>query len=133
MRIAIGIVGVVLGLAMLWYVSQLVASESGEVVVLTTHDAAGESHDTRLWIVDHEGYQWLRAGSEMSGWFTRLKNDPAIEVERSSSNKAYTAIPRASLAPVINELMLEKYGWADRYIGFYFPRDDSIPVRLEPR
>ena len=133
MRTVIAIVGVVLGLGLFWYVAQLVAAESGEVVVLTTHDADGEAFDTRLWIVDREGYQWLRAGSDMAGWYTRLESNPEIEVERSTGRDTYTATPEPSLAPVINELMLEKYAWADRYIGFYFPRDDSVPVRLDER
>ena len=130
MRIVIWIVTVVLGLGLLWYVAQLVASESGEVVVLTTHDADGEAHETRLWIVDHEGFQWLRSGSDVAGWYGRLHANPKVEVERQSTRKPYTPVPEPAKAPEINRLMLEKYGWADRYIGFYFPRDDSIPVRL---
>jgi hypothetical protein len=40
----------------------VVLAESGEVVVLETRDAAGAVHETRLWVVDHEGFAWLRTG-----------------------------------------------------------------------
>lgn len=133
MRIAIRVLGVVLALGVVWYLAQLIASESGEVVVLTTRDAAGEEFQTRLWIVDHEGHQWLRAGSDAAGWYSRLEHNPGIDVERNSVREPYTAVPVPSKAGDINRLMLEKYGWADRYIGFYFGRDDSVPVRLEKR
>ena len=46
---------------------QTIASESGEVVVLSYTDAAGEVHETRLWVVDHQGFAWLRSGQAISG------------------------------------------------------------------
>ncbi len=52
---------VVLGLAV------VMASESGEVVVLRTSEPGGPGLETRLWVID-DGYQlWLRAGDPGSG------------------------------------------------------------------
>ena len=58
-RIGIALAAVATLLA-LFYVSQMVASESGEVVILTTKDAAGRPVETRLWIAEHDGDVWLR-------------------------------------------------------------------------
>lgn len=35
---------------------QMVASETGEVVVLATRGEAEEAEETRLWVVDYEGH-----------------------------------------------------------------------------
>ena len=37
------------------FVLEMIASESGEVVVLTTWDAMGAAKETRLWVVDYDG------------------------------------------------------------------------------
>ena len=50
----------------------MLASESGEVVVLESQDDQGELQSTRLWVVDHDGSMWLRAGDGQSGWYQRL-------------------------------------------------------------
>src|SRR4051812_40920177 len=55
------------------FVLQMVASERGEVVKITTIDTAGGRHETSVWIVDTDGHQWIRSGSSKSGWFSRLK------------------------------------------------------------
>tara|TARA_Y200000002_G_scaffold164150_1_gene135461 strand:- start:2045 stop:2203 length:159 start_codon:yes stop_codon:yes gene_type:complete len=40
---------------------QGVASETGEIVVLTSVDQATSAHTTtRLWVVDHDGGMWPR-------------------------------------------------------------------------
>ena len=57
MKIFRWILGSVVGLVVLVFVLQLVASERVEVVELHTLDEQGEEVITRLWIVDHLGYQ----------------------------------------------------------------------------
>ena len=113
-------------------VLQQVASESGEVAVLTTVDANGDAQTTRLWIVDLEGRQYLRAGVPQAGWYQRMLADPSVEVRRGEVNRAYRAVPDLARVTDVNGLMEAKYGWADAYIGFLFGRDESVPVRLEP-
>jgi hypothetical protein len=108
------------------------ASERVEVVVLHTHDASGAAHDTRLWVVDHDGSAWLRAGSPESGWYKRVAADPSISITRRSTEMRYRATPVPEQRAVINELMHAKYGWGDQFIGWMIGgRDRAIPVRLD--
>lgn len=133
MRKAPTVLAVLLATALAWFGVQVIASESGEVVVVRTTDAAGETHETRLWVVDHDGAAWLRAGHAESGWLKRMQAQPEIEVVREGRTLALraTAVPEAR--DVINTLMHEKYGWADAYISFFFSRERKVPVRLDPR
>ena len=60
-KVGIGI-GAVVGLFVLLGLGQLLASESGEVLVLETLDAEGQPHETRIWVVDDAGAFWVRGG-----------------------------------------------------------------------
>ena len=131
-RIAIGL-GVVVTLVALVGLSQLLASESGEVVVLTTTQADGSAVQTRLWIVEHDGDVWLRIGQPGSGWHLRIQSEPDVDVERGGSSVAYRAEPVPDARGAINGLMREKYGWADWYIDALFDLGDAVPIRLVPR
>ena len=122
----------ILALALLILGSQYVASESGEVVVLLTRDEAGGVHETRLWMVDHDGSPWLRAGNPSGGWFPRLSARPEVVVLRGSATITFQAAPTPEARDTINDLMHEKYGWADSYLCLFFPRAAKIPVRLLP-
>jgi len=132
-KILLRMLGGLLALLLFVGVAQFVASESGEVVVLTTTDAAGTSHQTRVWVVDHAGTTWLRAGAEMQAWYGRLLQHPEVEVERGEDRERYTAVPQPGDRKLINDLMRDKYGWADQLIGALFGRDDAIPILLNPR
>ncbi len=111
------------------------ASElGGEVIVLTTADAAGEQVETRLWVVNHEGADYLRGGPE-SGWLLRINAQPEVEVKYEAGTRRYHAVPvpgDAALRERINALMAEKYGLADRLIDLVREPDGVIPIRLGP-
>jgi len=124
--------GAILGIAIVVIGTQYLASESGEVVVLRTQDAAGGVHETRLWVVDHDGSAWLRAGNPSRGWFPRLTARPEVEVVRGGEVLAFQAVPTPEARDTINDLMQQKYGFADSYVSFFFPRAKKIPVRLLP-
>ncbi len=111
---------------------QMIASESGEVVVLSTRGDGDQAEETRLWVVDHEGHQYLRSGQEQAGWFVRLKAQSRIGLDRNGQRNAYDAVLHVEKRAVINDLMRTKYGWADEFIGFLFGRDDATPIRLDP-
>jgi hypothetical protein len=123
----------VLGLAIVVLGTQYLASESGEVVVLQTRDEAGGVHETRLWVVDHDGAPWLRSGNPSRGWFPRLSARPEVVVVRGGEAIPLLAVPAPEARDTINDLMHQKYGWADSYVSFFFPRSKKVPVRLEPR
>ena len=120
MKRAVKLIGALVAVVVALFVGQIFASESGEVVVITTTDATGAQHETHLWVVDSDGHAWLRSGSPESGWYARLKAEYTI-----------AAVPakRAEL----NALMREKYGWADMYVGFFNSRAEAVPIRLDPR
>jgi hypothetical protein len=129
------IFGGVLGALVLLWAVLLIAAERMEVVVLTSHDAAGEPHTTRLWVVDDTGAAWLRCGGHDRGWCTRIRTRPDVEVERGGARARYQAVivdtPEAQAR--IDALMREKYGLTDFLIGNLEGGFDTVAVRLEPR
>ena len=126
------VLAILFGVALLWWVSQMVASETGEVVVVTTTAADGSTHETRLWVVDHDGSAWLRAGGDASGWYQQMQANPEIEMVRNSVAASYTVQPDLAQRGRVNTLMRDKYAWRDAYISFLFSRDDAVPIRLVP-
>ena len=111
---------------------QMVASETGEVVVVSIQDEGGITSETRLWIVEHEGNRWLRSGGgAASGWYQHLLANPQFELLRGTTRYYHRATPVPEMQTTVNELMSEKYGWADSYIGLLFGREDSIAIRLD--
>jgi hypothetical protein len=131
-RIAI-IAGLLVGLVVVVLGVSMIASErGGEVVTLRTTDAAGAVRETRIWVVDADGRAWLRAGDPKSGWLSRLGERPEVEVERAGQRASFTAVPQPDERDRINALFRAKYGWADRYIGALFGRNDATPIRLDP-
>lgn len=127
------ILGVLVLLVVVALALQTVASESGEVVVLGYTDESGVVHETRLWVVDHQGQAWLRSGQATSGWATRLGGNAQVVVTREGQTNAYQAVAAPEMATLINDLMLKKYGWREQIISAMFgSRDGSLPLRLEP-
>lgn len=125
-------VGLVLAVGLGFFLLQLIASETGEVVVLHTSDGSGEA-TTRLWVVEYDGDIWLRSGGGNSGWYGRLVATPAVRLERQGRTMLYIAEPEPAERARINALMAEKYGWRDQVIGLMVGgRDEAIAVRLRP-
>lgn len=114
------------------FVAERVASESGEVVVLSSLDASGAPVQTRLWVVDLDGSQYLR-GDSSSRWYARLVAQPHVRLDRDGRTADYRAVPAVDQRERINQRMRRKYGWRDAYIsGLLGGREEAIPVRLEP-
>jgi hypothetical protein len=133
LRIVLRVVVLLLLLLLAIGALEMVAAESGEVVVLRTTDVAGAPRETRLWVVDDGSHSWLRAGNEAAGWFLLLRERPDVEVVRGEQTLSVRAVPEPGARARINDLMRAKYGWADAYIGVLFGRDDAVPIRLDPR
>jgi hypothetical protein len=83
-------------------------------------------------VVDHDGSPWVRAGNPSGGWFPRLEADREVVMARNGEHSAYQAVPTPEARDLINDLMHEKYGWADTYVCLFFPRAAKVPVRLIP-
>ncbi len=115
----------------LLYLTQLVASERVEVVELHTLDEKGAETITRLWVVDDDGYQYLRVGADGSGWFERLQAVEVADITRNGRRYSYSWSTNQDKSAQINQLMRDKYGWGDSFIGFLTGgRYGSIPIEL---
>ncbi len=126
-------IGLPLGLALGFLALQTLASERVEVVELYTTDEAGETQTTRLWVMDDEGYQYLRVGADGSGWFTRILENGQIEVQRNGETASYTVVQRPDKSEKINTMMQEKYTWGDTFFATVLgSREGSIPLELHP-
>ncbi len=110
---------------------QGIASETGEVVVLTTvEQASGDTATTRLWVVEHDNTLWLR-GSAQSGWTQRaLSQNIPLQLERDGITNTYTVTSAPAQVGTVNELMRQKYGWRDQFISLMAPREASVVLRL---
>jgi hypothetical protein len=110
-----------------------VLGEQIEVAVLRTFSEDGHGHDTKMWVVDHQGQPWLRGARPNLEWLARIRQNSRVELERRGVTTSYTArideSPEARLA--INEAMAAKYGWIDRWYEFIM-RFEPIPIRLDP-
>ena len=114
------------------YLVQLIASERVEVVELHTLNNEGEEIITRLWVVDDEGYQYLRVGADGSGWFDRLREAEMVDITRNGRRYSYSWTTRQSKSAQINLLMRDKYGWGDSFIGYLTGgRGGSTPIELK--
>lgn len=86
MKMVKWILGALSSILVLFAIAQTVASERVEVVQLHTLDEQGETVITRIWVMDHDGYQYIRVGGDGSGWFTRLMATETIKLTRSDEN-----------------------------------------------
>jgi hypothetical protein len=113
----------------------VVLAESAEVVVLETRDAAGETHATRLWVVDHDGHAWLRTGEGSAPWLARLRANPEVAVTRGGVRGLHRAVVVDDPATQerINALELEKYGWREQALRLFgMETVGVVPIRLDP-
>ena len=110
-----------------------VAGERTEVVVLRTLDGEGGGHETKLWVVDHEGAPWVRVANPERAWFQRLRAEPRAELVRNGVTQGVLARPRngTEARAALDRAFRAKYGVVDWWYGVLLRRD-AIPVRLEP-
>jgi hypothetical protein len=133
MKYALWAFGVPASLALVFLAVQTLASERVEVIDLYTTDELGEMQATRLWVMDDEGYQYLRVGADGSGWFDRVLQNGEIKVGRNGTTASYTVVQRADKSERINGMMQEKYTWGDTFFATLLgSRNGSIPLELHP-
>ena len=119
------------------FIGERLAAERIEVIELHTYSGSNEIVTTRLWVVDLEGFQYLRVGSDGSGWYDRLQENLAkhgyFEVTRDGKSGRYRSEIRPKKSIEVNQLMSAKYGWGDTFIGkLVGGRFGSIPIQLIP-
>lgn len=129
------LLAVVVALVLALGIGIMGASElGGEIVTLHTSSPTGDV-ETRIWVVDHDGHAWLRAGMPDSGWLLRIDADPDVVVERGGESLYFRAVPvrdDPALRERIHELMREHYTWADRAVSLLRDGSKSVPIRLDP-
>ena len=138
-RVGIAAAGLV-GLFVLVVAGSVALIESGEVVTIHTRDAAGETYAARVWVVDHEGRQWVAPGNRSNAWFQRLLANPRVELVRSGVRSCHlaAAVEGPASIPVLEDL-LDKYASQIRATALLNrllePAGDPSPpvaVRLDP-
>ena len=120
---AVAVVAVLAGLL-------FAASESGEVVVLTSVDASGEFRETRVWVVDLDDGTYLRAGSSDSAWLLRVRARPLVMLERAGQRREVRLVVAEDMTATVNAHMAHKYGLADMVIGAIAPRSNAVALRV---
>lgn len=105
---------------------------SGEVATLYTNDAEGQTHTTRIWVVDHGHETWIRSLDPTSPWLDRLISRPEVQLRRGGAITAYHATPFTHRRARVNALMVEHYGWAEWVLSRIEDRDEAVPVYLDP-
>lgn len=122
-----GLLGLLIGVLGL----EIVASESGEVVVLSVA-ADGGLEETRLWVVDLDGQQYVRAGHTGAGWYAAAVAAPSVRVLRGGQEADYRLEAAPTARARVAEAMLAKYGWRERYIATLVGgREGAMPLRLQ--
>lgn len=118
-----------------FYATIYAASESGEVVTLSTIDSEGINITTRLWVVEHDNREWVRTGHPEKGWFLRIRFNPNIEFERAGSWSSRVAVPVYDHDTIraVNDKFSSKYGSADWIVALSGDAAKRVPVRLEPK
>ncbi len=123
---------ILLGLPIFLFLTQFIASERIEVVELHTFNETSDELTTRLWVVDDNGFQYLRVGSDGSDWFNRLQTAKTVDITRNGRRYTYSWSTRPDKSKKVNLLMQDKYGWGDSFIGTLTGgRLGSIPIELK--
>jgi len=130
---ALRLLAALLGLLVLVAVGTWVAGEQTEVAVLRTREAGGAPRDTKLWVVDLDGDQWVRVARPEREWFKRLRANPEIEIIRHGGppeRVRATPDPTEETKAKLDQAFRAKYGLVDWWYGVLLRRN-PIPVRLE--
>jgi F420H(2)-dependent quinone reductase len=113
----------------------LIALEGREVVVLRTFAANGAARDTRTWVAEEDGALWIEAANASRPFLLNIDANPEIELQRGRAMRHCHAVPveNPDGHARIRRLLAEKYGWADRWIGWLTDTSRSLAIRLQCR
>lgn len=84
---------VLLGTGLAGALAYLQPDRGANTIVLTTLDARGKSHETKLRVRDVEGQQWLVSGQWFRSWYNRAVAHPEVTVRRAGILTTYLAVP----------------------------------------
>ena len=110
------------------------ALESSDVVVVTTQTAEGESRDTHVWFVEHQGELWLEAGTPENPWYLDIQRNPELRLQEEGGPAAtFVARPMPERSADVRALLSRKYAVRDRWVGLFVDSSRSVAVRLLPK
>lgn len=111
-----------------------IALEGKDVVVLRTFDAHGHPRDTRTWIAEEDGAQWIEAANADRGFLHDVTATAGVELHRAGADPKRCQAQIMANPPGherIRRLLATKYGWADTWVGWLTDTSGSIALRLE--
>ena len=108
------------------------ALESGGVAVIQTQSASGTLRSTHVWYTEPNDELWLEAGTPENAWFQDVQENPAVTFEADRLSGRYVARPveGPSGHTRIRDLIREKYGFRDRWVGLIVDTSRSVAVQL---
>ena len=129
-----GTLCLLLGVALIWVGWRVGTDATRDVAILTVSDVENVDRYVSLWAVEDADSIWLRAARPDSEWLDWLGERPNVRLELDGESHRYTAeiFRRADVSERIDELMREKYRWADRARELLLG-SDTVPVRLDPQ
>jgi hypothetical protein len=124
---------VLLGLGLLWGAWYVGGQATSDVAVLHVADVGRMDHFVTLWVVDDGEAAWLRAMRPDREWLDWVQERPRVELVRNGQSRWYSAevVLQPDLCQRVDELMREKYRWADRARELVLGVE-TVAVRLEP-
>jgi hypothetical protein len=100
---------------------------------IVTIDPDGDVRETSLWLVVVDGAGFVRTGE--TRWFENLDRDPKVVLRIGGA--AYPLQAKLEVNPDVrrrvNDALREKYGFQDRFVGWFSDREAANIVRLGPR
>jgi hypothetical protein len=112
----------------------ILARSAHEVAVLHTSTVNNKDHFATLWVVEDDGFAWIRAESPARTWLPAVREDPNVTLRWRGQEISYRAIlwDSAEARAHVDPLFRRKYGIAEA-VRALLRQHETIPIRLEPR
>jgi hypothetical protein len=109
------------------------AAADERVPQIVTVDPDGDTRVTKLWLVVVDGSGYIRTSG--TRWFANLERDPdvVLRVRGTEYPLRTKLVLDADLRERINEAFRSKYGFEDRFIGWFSSRDQANILHLVAR
>ena len=109
------------------------AAADESVPRIVTVDSDGDTRETKLWLVVVDGSGYIRTSG--TRWFANIERDPDVILRLRGTDYPLRAkrVLDADLRDRINEAFRVKYGFQDRFIGWFSSRDQANILRLVAR